>query len=134
MDSSRTFPYPDHQSSHLLADHMATHRIFSDHPLNGRETRLAIVGDEAQHAVRVKRLGPGEPIVVLDGLGKIARCRIAASGKTGREWSLELAVDQVEEAPRVTPRDRLGPVGPRARMGPRARGAPGRRLSRACSR
>jgi len=83
---------------------MATHRIFSDHPLNGRETRLAIVGDEAQHAVRVKRLGPGEPIVVLDGLGKIARCRIAASGKTGREWSLELAVDQVEEAPRVTPR------------------------------
>jgi 16S rRNA (uracil1498-N3)-methyltransferase len=83
---------------------MATHRIFSDHPLNGRETRLTIVGDEAQHALRVKRLGPGDPVVVLDGLGKIARCRIAASGKTGRDWSLDLSVEQVEEAPRVTPR------------------------------
>jgi 16S rRNA (uracil1498-N3)-methyltransferase len=42
----------------------------------GDEVRL--VGDEGRHAARVKRLGPGEDVLVSDGAGTVLACTVTA--------------------------------------------------------
>lgn len=37
---------------------------------------MTIEGDEADHAVAVKRLAPGEPVELLDGIGGVASARV----------------------------------------------------------
>lgn len=96
--------------------YMAPHRIFIDQPLDPRTTNLVVTGDEAHHAIRVKRLEVGDPVQVLDGRGRIAGCAVAATGKDGREWVLRLNVGQVEEAAPTRPRIEVlsaVPKGPR---------------------
>jgi 16S rRNA (uracil1498-N3)-methyltransferase len=39
---------------------------------------LLLDGDEGRHAARVKRLGVGEQVLVSDGRGELAECRVAA--------------------------------------------------------
>lgn len=59
---------------------------------------LVIEGEEARHAVKVKRVGPGEPVRLLDGRGTLGRARVADT--KGR-----LVLEVVE-------RVRVGPVTP----------------------
>lgn len=59
---------------------------------------LVIEGDEARHAIKVKRLAVGEMLRVLDGRGTVALCRV-----TDTRGRLVLAVERRETAPRVTP-------------------------------
>lgn len=69
--------------------------------IDGAETRgstLVFTGDEARHAMRVKRLKPGEEVLGLDGLGALVRGRVVS---TGRELTVEVLA--TEEAPRVAP-------------------------------
>jgi 16S rRNA (uracil1498-N3)-methyltransferase len=60
---------------------------------------LSVTGDEAHHAVAVRRLRVGEQLVLTDGRGTRAEGTVTATGK--RE--LFLVVDRVDLLPRPTP-------------------------------
>jgi 16S rRNA (uracil1498-N3)-methyltransferase len=50
--------------------------------------RVLVEGDEAHHAVAVRRLRVGEPVVLTDGAGTTVTAMVAATGK--RELSVEV--------------------------------------------
>lgn len=88
------------------------HRVLIDSsPEIGQ--RLDIAGEEARHAVRVKRLEPGETLELLDGRGLVARATVEPGGRDpGRagskagpkgEWTLTVRVDHVMRHPRTSP-------------------------------
>lgn len=71
-------------------------------------------GPEGRHAVSVKRLRPGEEVVLTDGAGRYAVCDvIAAEGKD----RLVVHMTSVSEEPEPTP------ASPSSRPSPRATGA-----------
>ncbi|MEX2218088.1 MAG: RsmE family RNA methyltransferase [Phycisphaerales bacterium] len=95
---------------------MAIHRIYLDDPAALAPGALEIGGEEARHAVRVKRLEPGNPIEVLDGAGRVGLATIADIDKPGGEWLLSLVVGEVRPVEPTRPRlDVLcpAPKGPR---------------------
>lgn len=95
---------------------MALHRIFTDGPITPAPSEITISGDEARHAVRVKRLETGDPVELLDGRGTIASCSLAGSEKRGQEWGIRLRVLAVRQAPQTRPRVDVvsaAPKGPR---------------------
>lgn len=76
------------------------HRILVDHiPAAGG--RLVVAGDEAEHAVRVKRLEPGDAAELLDGMGVVASARVESvqRGARGRGALLEVAIVHRFETP-----------------------------------
>ncbi len=90
---------------------MARHTIFTDDLATGAD-RLEITGPEADHARRVKRLGAGQRVTLLDGRGRIAEAEVVESRR-----SLVLEVRERSEAPRVRPRIDVWsatPKGPRS--------------------
>lgn len=73
--------------------------------------RLTIDGDEASHALRVKRIRDGEIVLAMDGEGHIALCRVTAAGR-----SLEVDIENVEHFDPVQPQVHVwsaAPKGPR---------------------
>lgn len=62
--------------------------------------RLVLDGPEGRHAATVRRLAPGEPVVLTDGRGLTASCRVVAAAPD----RLELAVDARAETPEPRPR------------------------------
>lgn len=61
---------------------------------------LAISGDEAAHAVRVKRLEPGERLRVMDGAGVIAEGVIDSIGRGGRDGpTVQVRIGERRETP-----------------------------------
>ncbi|MDL2081618.1 16S rRNA (uracil(1498)-N(3))-methyltransferase [Streptomyces sp. GXMU-J15] len=67
----------------------------------GSGGQYALEGPEGRHAVSVKRLRPGEDIVLTDGAGHWAECVVlAAEGKD----RLVVRLDTVSEEPEPTPR------------------------------
>jgi len=73
---------------------------------------ITLEGDEARHAVRVKRVQPGQRVAVLDGQG---RCVITEVAEAGRTLALRVLSD--ERAAPPSPRVELytaTPKGPRA--------------------
>lgn len=85
---------------------VSEHRIH--HPLADAAAggQLTITGDEAQHAVRVKRVEAGSTVGIFDGAGRVATARVTRIGKDqrSREWSLTLAVERVRAEPAPAPR------------------------------
>lgn len=78
------------------------HRLtFSD--LTTAPDTLSITGDEAHHALRVKRLAVGDPVEIIDGQGQLAHATLAASSKRGQLW---------EAVFHITSRTRLAPLSP----------------------
>ncbi|HET6876913.1 MAG TPA: 16S rRNA (uracil(1498)-N(3))-methyltransferase [Jatrophihabitans sp.] len=61
---------------------------------------LLLGGDEGRHAARVKRLRPGEPVLVSDGAGGLLDCRVTAVVPDG----LRLAVLDRRQEPEPEPR------------------------------
>lgn len=62
--------------------------------------QLAVVeGDEGFHAATVRRIRPGERLVLSDGAGALARCEVREAGKRG----LSAQVVERWTAPRPTP-------------------------------
>jgi 16S rRNA (uracil1498-N3)-methyltransferase len=49
---------------------------------------LVLAGEEGRHAARVRRIGPGEAVLVSDGRGHVAECLVSAA----QQDRLELAV------------------------------------------
>lgn len=84
---------------------MAEHRILAPdaaHAHPGDTLRLS--GEEAHHAARVKRLGPGDRVGLLSGSGRVAWATIRGVSKLrSGEWELELAVEQVRDEPPPAP-------------------------------
>ncbi len=47
----------------------------------GEGAQVIVEGPEAHHAVAVRRLAVGEPVVLTDGAGLVAECEVAETGK-----------------------------------------------------
>lgn len=95
---------------------MALHRIYLEQPTGLTPGPLQIEGEEARHALRVKRLEPGDPLEVLDGRGGIGEARLVRAEKVRSEWRLVLEVGAVRRVEPTRPRlDVLSPPpkGPR---------------------
>jgi len=60
---------------------------------------VTVEGPEAHHAVAVRRLGVGEPVVLTDGVGTLAQCEVTETGKA----RLVAVVTALAEVPRPTP-------------------------------
>ena len=61
---------------------------------------VVLEGDEAHHAVAVRRLRAGERVVLTDGAGATVVATVAATDKR----RLEVTVDEVTRRPEPTPR------------------------------
>jgi len=87
----------------MAPDLPTAHRVyFSDLAALPPGSDLLIDGDEANHAARVKRLRPGEPITLLDGRGTVAEADLLRA-EAGKRALLELRIRTVH---------RVGPVRP----------------------
>ncbi|MEV5796854.1 16S rRNA (uracil(1498)-N(3))-methyltransferase [Streptomyces collinus] len=65
--------------------------------------RYVLDGPEGRHAVSVKRLQPGEEVVLTDGAGRHAVCEvIATEGKDRLIVRLGTVAEEPEPAPRIT--------------------------------
>lgn len=97
---------------------MGLHRVHvPDAPLEPGAAAV-VEGEEAQHAVRVKRLGEGDPLELIDGRGRLALARVESLEKLGKKqgWSLRARVESVRLEPRPEPAVRVRsstPKGPR---------------------
>lgn len=78
------------------------HRVFVDAIGNPGDT-LRIDGDEAHHALRVKRLRPGELLGLLDGAGAIAEATIERVDPARRDTAIEVRILSVEHRPPTRP-------------------------------
>ncbi|MBX3364443.1 MAG: 16S rRNA (uracil(1498)-N(3))-methyltransferase [Phycisphaeraceae bacterium] len=96
---------------------MSVHRIAAEHIPETGEI-VAIEGEEAHHALRVKRVVQGETLELLDGRGIIARGRVEGSEKIGKRDGWRLMVRVMERRSIAPDRPRLEvfgstPKGPR---------------------
>ena len=60
---------------------------------------MTVEGAEAHHAVAVRRLAVGEPVLLTDGAGHVAECEVTATGKA----RLDVVVRSVSSVPAPTP-------------------------------
>lgn len=65
---------------------------------------VEVEGDEAQHAVRVKRLRAGEPVELMDGAGRRAPGQVARAISERRETRLVVQIHEVLTEPPLAPR------------------------------
>jgi 16S rRNA (uracil1498-N3)-methyltransferase len=62
-------------------------------------SQVSVEGAEAHHAVAVRRLAVGEPVLLTDGAGRLAECEVTAAGKA----LLDVVVRDVSSVPAPTP-------------------------------
>lgn len=60
---------------------------------------IELAGDEGRHAVVVKRVGVGERVVLTDGGGRGAECRVASVSREGCRLVAEVVVRRSEPPP-----------------------------------
>lgn len=65
--------------------------------------RAVLEGEEARHAVTVRRMRAGERLVLADGGGELAGC-VVESVRPGRDATVELLVERRWSEPEPTPR------------------------------
>jgi len=86
---------------------MARHRLYSP-DLRSLAAQgcgvLTITGDEAHHAVKVKRLEVGDDVGVIDTLGCVGEGVVETITKPRGEFAIGVRVERVEIAPRTAPR------------------------------
>jgi len=61
--------------------------------------RFVLDGAEGRHAAAVRRMRPGEELVLTDGAGRLAAATVTAAGRA--ELTLDVAVPQVQSPPDV---------------------------------
>ena len=83
------------------------HRIHADQPLASPGQTMLITGDEAEHAIRSKRLEAGENVELLDGRGGVAAAVVVHAGRApaGRrgESALEVRIERVGHVEQTRP-------------------------------
>jgi 16S rRNA (uracil1498-N3)-methyltransferase len=67
----------------------------------GAGSTVVVEGAEAHHAVAVRRLAVGEPVVLTDGAGHVATCQVAATGKARLEVLVSSVVTEPAPVPEV---------------------------------
>ena len=80
------------------------HRIYFPHLSRDSAGVITIAGEEAHHALRVKRLEPGDRVELCDGRGLVARVCLAESRKTREGWEADFEVERVDAVEPVQPR------------------------------
>lgn len=85
---------------------MSIHRAFvPDLSMFSPGAAVVLEGDDAHHLARVKRVEPGAEVLLLDGRGRVATSRVAATRKTGRDgWFVDVTLGPVELVQPVRPR------------------------------
>ncbi|MFA6045732.1 MAG: RsmE family RNA methyltransferase [Phycisphaerales bacterium] len=81
---------------------MSLHTVYLP-DLSDRTSEVVIGGDEAHHAVRVKRLVVGDELGFADGKGRRAIAKIAATEKTRDGWVIRASVTEVRDVARPSP-------------------------------
>jgi 16S rRNA (uracil1498-N3)-methyltransferase len=81
---------------------MSLHRVMVD---SVPDHSAVIGGEEAHHALRVKRLAVGDRIELLDGRGTRARAAISDTRKLGKSggWEIVVLIEHLEHLPRPSP-------------------------------
>lgn len=66
---------------------------------------IRIDGEEARHAVKVKRLEPGEAIELLTGQGLVAHAVVVECEKLGKKegWAIDVRVESLRRVPPASP-------------------------------
>ena len=64
--------------------------------------RPRLSGAEGRHAATVRRLRPGEPVVLTDGAGRVAQCRVDFADRSGITCQVERRYDVPAPQPRLT--------------------------------
>jgi 16S rRNA (uracil1498-N3)-methyltransferase len=80
--------------------------------LDPLSTTITLTGDERDHAVRTKRMRPGDELLLFDGKGTIARCCVLRTS-----GALELEIISTDTSPKPACRVEICcpvPKGPRA--------------------
>lgn len=79
------------------------HRAFV--PSLGRSVgaEVELTGDEASHALRVRRLAAGDRMELMDGRGCSAVARIVRTRKQRSGWVLAASIESVRELPKLVP-------------------------------
>lgn len=84
------------------------HRMMAENGLDGATSGAAIVigGEEARHAIRVKRVRGGERVEVMDGRGVIAAGVVGEIDEGGkkRDGSVVVKVESLRRVERMRPR------------------------------
>lgn len=65
---------------------------------------IVIAGDEAHHALRVKRLALGDTLGLADGKGARVQGKIVATEKTREGWVVRVSPGLIERTERAAPR------------------------------
>lgn len=84
---------------------MSLHRIWLEEFPDQLGAAVIVAGEEAQHAIRVKRLEAGDTVQFLNGKGRIGLARVDETRKTARHgWEMVCTLTQlsVADRPRVT--------------------------------
>ena len=77
--------------------------VFVVERLDDTGGQFVLDGPEGRHAVSVKRLQPGEPVVLTDGAGRHAECEVvAAEGKDRLIVRLGTVLEEPAPTPRIT--------------------------------
>jgi 16S rRNA (uracil1498-N3)-methyltransferase len=63
--------------------------------------RIELEGDEGRHAAVVKRIRPGERVILTDGRGSAAECRVDSVSKAGLVASVESRMTEEAPQPRL---------------------------------
>ena len=64
--------------------------------------RVVVEGDEARHAVVVRRIRVGERVLLVDGRGSSATCAVTSTSKTAMSAEVEAVTVELPPSPSVT--------------------------------
>ncbi len=93
---------PPPEGTHRPDRHRWAHRLFVSDVVPGRQT---VTGEEAHHAVRVKRLRPGELVELFDGNGRVVEGTVAGVGGSRQHPEIEVEPEgEPREIPPTVPR------------------------------
>jgi 16S rRNA (uracil1498-N3)-methyltransferase len=67
----------------------------------GAGATVVVEGAEAHHAVAVRRLAVGEPVLLTDGAGHVATCEVTGTGKSRLEVVVRSVTTEVAPVPEV---------------------------------
>jgi 16S rRNA (uracil1498-N3)-methyltransferase len=83
---------------------MTHHRVLVSSPIQVGSS-IQIAGDEAHHALRVRRLAAGAVLELLDGEGAVGLGVVEATDKRGKhDWVMQVRVDEVRHVQAPRPR------------------------------